>query len=377
MNRPDGTADRAASPAPALRPGHHGRARAYAQLRGESMGTTWAVQYAIPHEAPPENGSAGATPSARESSLDDAPGAGAPDSDEALGGRPAETHSLPLHQAIQAALDCVVDQMSTWEPDSVISTLNRAEPGWYQIPAEFFHVLGRALQIAEQSGGAYDPTMGRLTDLWGFGPKGPVQEPPAHAEIAAALSTAGWRRTALNEPLRGVWQPGGMQFDLSSIAKGYGADEIARVLDEHGAEHYLVELGGELKAKGRNPQGTQWALDIETPGHASSGFPLTLTDCAIATSGDYRRCFHHHGQRYAHTLDPRTGRPLQQALESVSVLHAQCMVADGLATALLCLGLEEGLAHARRHKIPALFMSRSGQELALDWTDEFQVLGGR
>lgn len=278
--------------------------------------------------------------------------------------------------SVQAALDSIVDQMSTWEPDSVISTLNRAEPGWYQVPPAFFHVLHQALELAAQTDGAYDPTLGRLTDLWGFGPRGPIDSPPAQSDIDAELALSGWRRSALNHEHQGVWQPGKIQFDLSSIAKGYGVDEIARVLDAHGIEHYLAELGGELKVRGLGPRSTRWEVDIEAADQSGANLPILLTNCALATSGDYRRCFHRDGRRYAHTLDPRTGQPLQHTLESVSVIHAQCMMADGLATALLCLGAEKGLAYARQHRIAALFMSRHEQGLAIEMTDEFKNMAG-
>lgn len=277
---------------------------------------------------------------------------------------------------MQHTLDNIVDQMSTWEADSIISTLNRAEPDWYQLPPAFFHVLHQALELAAQTGGAYDPTLGRLTGLWGFGPSGPIENPPTQEKIDSELALSGWHRTALNHEHKGVWQPGGLQFDLSSIAKGYGVDEIARVLDEHSIQHYLAELGGELKVRGLNPRGTRWEVDIEAPDQKGDNLPVLLTDCALATSGDYRRCFSHDGQRYAHTLDPRTGKPLQQTLESVSVVHPQCLMADGLATALLCLGAEKGLAYARRHRIAALFMYRHEQGLVVELTDEFKSLAG-
>lgn len=306
------------------------------------MGTSWTVKYVIDSGV---GANAGVTPQA-------------------------------LTRAVQEALDTIVDQMSTWDADSVISTLNRAEPGWYQIPPAFFHVLQHALEIAKQTDGAYDPALGRLTDLWGFGPLGPVDSPPAQHRIQAELALSGWRRSALNHEHRGVWQPGGLHYDLSSIAKGYGVDEIARVLDEHGVENYLAELGGELKARGLNPARERWKVDIETPGQPGGGLPLLLTGCALATSGDYRRCFHHLGQRYAHTLDPRTGHPLRHTLESVSVIHEHCMMADGLATALLCLGPEQGPAHARQHGIAALFMNRDSLGLTAEMTDEFKDLAG-
>ncbi len=309
--------------------------RAYASLSGASMGTTWSARFLNPGLDP---------------------------------GR--------LQGRVQAALDAIVAQMSTWDPDSAISRLNRAEPGWYQLAPAFFQVLAQALELAAASEGAYDPTVGALVDLWGFGPSGPVSAPPPSAAIDAALARSGWKRTALNAEQRGVWQPGGLQFDLSSIAKGYGVDEMARVLADAGVRHCLVELGGELKALGLNPAGRPWEVDIESPGLGPDRLPVTLCNAAIATSGHYRRYFTHQSRRYAHTVDPRSGTPLTDDLVSVTVIHPQCMMADGLATALLSLGPEKGLLHARRNGLAALFMTRHGNDFAVEWTDPFADLAG-
>ena len=308
---------------------------AWGRIDGTSMGTSWTVKYL---------------------------------------GASSDAARQELANAVQRALDGIVEQMSTWESDSIISTLNRAEAGWYQLPPAFFYVLRHALNLAELSGGAYDPTLGRLTDLWGFGANGRIEQPPSQDEVNSAMALCGWRLTELNHEHQGVWQPGGLQFDLSSIAKGYGVDEIARVLDRHGVLHYLAELGGELKTRGFNARGTRWEVDIEAPDQSGANLPVLLADCALATSGDYRRCFEHGGQRYAHTLDPRTGQPLRHCLESVSVVHEQCMMADGLATALLCMGTEKGLAYARRNSIAAAFIARAERGLAVEMTDKFRDL---
>lgn len=276
-----------------------------------------------------------------------------------------------LRQDVQSALDEIVVQMSTWDPDSAISRLNQAETGWYQVPPALFHVLTQALELAEISQGAYDPTVGRLVNLWGFGPSGPIDTPPSAMAIRQALTHTGWQRTHLNPSYQAVWQPGGLHFDLSSIAKGYGVDEIARVLDEAGVSDYLAELGGELKAKGK---GT-WALNIETPA-LDEQIPIVLTDSAVATSGDYRRFFMHQGRRMAHTLDARSGMPFTHPLASVTVLHPQCMMADGLATALLAMGPEKGIEHARHNKMAALFITRHQTDFSISWTDEFAARAG-
>ena len=310
-------------------------AQGYASLSGASMGTTWSVKF-------------------RDPGLD--------------------RHRL--HGQVQTALDEIVARMSTWDPESAISRLNRAEPGWYQIAPAFFDVMAQALELAAATQGAYDPTLGALVDLWGFGPPGPVHAPPSQAAIDAAWARSGWRRTELNTEYRGVWQPGGLHFDLSSIAKGYGVDEMARVLADAGVRHCLVELGGELKAFGLNPAGGAWEVEVESPGLGPDRLPVRLKDAAIATSGHYRRYFTHQSRRYAHTLDPHTGAPLPDDLVSVTVIHPQCMMADGLATALLALGPRKGPHHARQNGLAALFMTRHDNDFAVEWTDPFADLAG-
>lgn len=282
-----------------------------------------------------------------------------------------------LTACLQDALDRINAQMSTWDPHSVISRLNRAPRGWYQVPDALFDVLSHALTTARASAGSYDPTVGELVDLWGFGPRGPAPTPPRHDDIAQAVQRCGWRKLRLDGDHRAVWQPGGLHLDLSSIAKGYGVDCIAATLDQHGLSSYLVEIGGELKAKGSRIDGAPWRVGIEIPEKSGTAtVPLTLTNAAVATSGDYRRYFMKDGQRYAHTIDATSGYPVMNALASVSVVHADCMAADALATALLGMGLENGLAHARRHHVPALFMHRHEGDMSLTWTEDFVAMAG-
>jgi thiamine biosynthesis lipoprotein len=290
------------------------------------------------------------------------------------GERPADT----LPSAIEHVLARINQQMSTWDPQSVISQLNRAPRGWYQVPAELFHVLSHALSVARESAGIYDPTVGELVDLWGFGPPGAVGAPPRHEDIAAAVQRCGWQKLKLDVKHRGVWQPGGLRLDLSAIAKGYGVDCIADALDQHGLSSYLVEIGRELKARGLRGDGRAWRVGIEIPdGSGAPTLPMTLMNAALATSGDYRRYYMDEGRRYAHTIGVSNGYPIMNALASVSVVHAECMAADALATALLGMGLQNGLAHARQRGIPALFMHRHAGDVSLTWTDAFLALAGR
>lgn len=277
--------------------------------------------------------------------------------------------------AIAAALDEVVAQMSTWEAGSDISRFNRAATGWQALPEALFHVLSHALDLADASGGAYDPTIGALVDAWGFGAGPRVHEPPAAAAIAAALTDCGHGRVRLDAQARRAWQPGGVRLDLSSIAKGYGVDRAALALRALGVTACLVEVGGELRAHGARPDGLPWRVAVEVPDASGAhALAVPLRDQSIATSGDYRRYIEQAGRRYAHTLDPRTGKPLDNDLASVTVIHPECMLADGLATALGVLGAAAGADYAARHDLAALFILRGAAGHEVRATPAFAAL---
>jgi len=305
-----------------------------AALAGATMGTTWSARMALP--------------------------TGCSD------------HAARL--AIQAALDEVVAQMSTWEAGSDISQFNQAGPGWRALPDAFFHVLRHAMALADDTAGAYDPTVGPLVNVWGFGPHQHAFEPPSPAAVDAARLRCGWRRVALDAEMQRAYQPGGAYLDLSSIAKGYGVDRAAMALDALGITQYLVEVGGELRARGNRPDGQPWRVAIEVPDASDDhALALPLEDISIATSGDYRRHADNGDARYAHTIDPRTGQPVRNNVASVSVLHPVCMQGDALATVLTVLGETEGLAYARRHDLAALFILRDAAAYRVVATPAFQA----
>ena len=282
-------------------------------------------------------------------------------------GTPSPARTV-LRDAIVGALDEVVRQMSPWEPDSDLSRYNRAASGcWQALPEPFFSVLRGALDLARDSGGAYDPTVGPVVDLWGFGPAPARDTAPSATELRSAHARVGWRRLSLDAVRRRVCQPGGSGLDLSSIAKGHAVDAVARALRDLGCDNALVEVGGELLGCGRRPDGKPWRVAVKLPGLATAaigseegqGPVLALPDLAVATSGDDFRYFSADGEHCSHTIDPRTGRPIRHALASVTVVHPQCMQADALATALLVLGPDAGWDYAERRKLAALFIRRS------------------
>jgi thiamine biosynthesis lipoprotein len=277
---------------------------------------------------------------------------------------PATTDLAALEAMIQRALDSVVAEMSPWEPRSDLSRYNRAAPGsWTTLPAQTATVLRRAIAIAQATNGAFDPTLGALTDLWGFGPRPFSGEPPLAADITTLRDAGGWRRLTLDGDA--LFQPGGLKLDLNGIAKGFGVDQAAAALDRAEVKSYLVEVGGELRGTGAKPDGQPWWVELERPPTANDAehTVVALHNLAVATSGDYRRFFDHDGRRYAHTLDPATGAPVAHATVSVTVLAQDCMSADAWATALTVMPPDAALAFATAHDLATLIVSRSASGL--------------
>jgi thiamine biosynthesis lipoprotein len=290
-------------------------------LHGETMGTTWSVSLVASPDVPLEN----------------------------------------IRAGIQHELDVVNSQMSTRDPASDLCAFNRAPAdSWQVLPAAFFNVLQCALEVARQSGGAYDPTVGHLVDRWGFGPASETRQRPSDQEIVALRESPDWTRLALDVPQLAAYQPGGACLDLSAIAKGFAVDQVARRLEALNVESCLVEIGGELRGHGIKPDGTPWWVRLETPAEIDdgSGMIVALHNLSAATSGDYRRFFQEDGTRYSHTLDPRTGRPIANGVASVTVLHTECILADAYSTAMTVLGAQEGMALASRLQLAARFICR-------------------
>lgn len=260
---------------------------------------------------------------------------------------------------LRFALERVVREMSLWDPASDICRFNALAAGEaMQIPPAFAEVLACALAVAEETGGAFDPTLGALVDLWGFGARTAPSLVPSEDDLRDARASAGWRALELRD--NRLTQTGGLALDLNGIAKGYAVDLLAATARKAGLGSYLVEIGGELRGGGVKPDGQPWWVDIEQPPGADAPPMLAaLCDLAVATSGDYRRYEMVDGARVSHTLDPVTGRPLANALASVTVLHGACMYADAYATALSVMGVPRGLEHATRRDLAALFVIRT------------------
>lgn len=288
-------------------------------LAGQSMGTSWTVRLFAPPELP----------------------------------------GAALRAAISTELSRIIALFSPWVADSEVSRLNAAPEDELTLSPGFRALLAPLMEIAAQTGGASDPTLGALTDLWGFGPPGPRGAPPAQPEIDRARAVSGWQRVSL-EGTR-LRRPPGMRFDFSGSAKGLAVDRISRALTALGAGFHLVEIGGECFARGLKPDMRPWWVAIEQPPELSRVL-VALNGRGLATSGD-ERSFLHAGRRYAHTIDPATGRPAENDLARVSVIAADAMRADALASALMVMGAERGLDHARAHGIAALMLRRDGTRI--------------
>lgn len=291
-------------------------------MQGNTMGTTWSVRAVLPVDMPLQS----------------------------------------LHDGIQARLDLVDGQMSTYKPDSSLSRFNAAPAGsWHALPAECFQVVQHALEVARDSQGAYDPTVGPLVNLWGFGPDAARSEPPSGEAIAAMRERVGWWKLKLDVATQALYQPGGVYLDLSSVAKGYSVDLVGCYLDGLGITSWLVEVGGEMKGRGVKPDGSPWRIGVERPGAADMdqlSCVVPLTDRAIATSGDYRRHFEVAGAHYSHHLDPRTGWPVPHRVASVSVLARDAMQADPMGTLMTVFGPDQGLSYARERGLAVMFILR-------------------
>jgi len=241
-----------------------------------------------------------------------------------------------LGRKLHAAISEVDAVMSNWKPDSDISRLNAAATGiWIDLPAPLLHVLDAALRIEARSGGAFDIGVGDAVGAWGFGPYAsqPVTQRPARRPVtrqALELDTASCRARK-HAPL---------SLDLSGIAKGYGVDRLAEILQSAGLSSWLVSLDGELRAGAPKPDCTKWAIALEKPviGKRETSGVIEIADMAIATSGTYRHCREEGGRTVSHTINPASGCPVERKLASVTVLAPTCMAADAWATAILVDG---------------------------------------
>ena len=287
-----------------------------------------------------------------------------------------------FQQAAEEELDAVNQRMSTYIDTSELSRFNAFEETIpWMASAELLQIVGVAQDIGRRSQGAYDVTLGPLIDAWGFGVGGDavVGEVP-QATIDLLLQEVGNEHLAVDAEASTLSKARpGLRVDLSSIAKGYAVDRVAERLAELGATDHWVEVGGEVRAAGQNPDGRTWLLGIERPELRPGQLQrlLPLENASVATSGDYRNYREIDGERYSHILDARTGRPIGHRLASVSIVHDQCMIADAWSTALMVMGEEEGMRVAEEEELAALFLIRDGNDFVERSTPAFEALADR
>ncbi len=296
-----------------------------------------------------------------------------------LGVKPgAEVDLAALGNRIKDRLEAINAQMSTYRPDSELSRFN-AHTGddWFPVSEEVVQVVDAALEISRQTDGAFDPTVGPLVNLWNFGPEPSTEDIPTEEAIEQARARVDFRavETQADPPALRKTLPG-IYLDLSAIAKGYAVDELVRLASQEQVTGCMVDIGGEIGVRGAKPDGSPWRValrDPQSPWSAVGQRVLELREGGLATSGDYFNFVEIDGQRYSHILDPRTGRPVEHALTSVSVVAKNCLQADALATAILVLGPRAGLEFAESRGAAAYLLTRDGNALRESFAGSFEA----
>ena len=279
-----------------------------------------------------------------------------------------------IEDAVQQLLTRLDQSMSTYKPDSELNNLNRIAVGEeLSVSADLWQVLQGAQHIYALTLGAFDPTVGPLVDLWGFGPQDTGDEVPSELEINALLPKVNFGQLRLASDNK-VTKLAAIDLDLSAIAKGYAAQQVATLLRTQGFSNFLVEVGGELQVAGHNRKGLPWRIAIEVPNLLHGGVEqvIAVTDSGVATSGDYRNYFERDGVRYSHTIDPRTGQPVTHNLASVTVLADTAGVADALATAFMVMGTEKTLELAAQRDIPVYLLVKTDEGFQASHSEAFK-----
>lgn len=275
---------------------------------------------------------------------------------------PGRLNADRARAAMREVIDTIDRRMSTWRDDSELSRFNAGPANeWVSVSPALARLVRRALRIGRETDGAFDVTIGPVLRIWGFGADADRPERlPTREELDAARENTGIGLVDLRlEPPALRKKRAGTRLDLAGLAQGYTVDRMAERLDELGAKRYLVELGGELFARGRKSEDGTWRIGVEKPqaGIRAIERVVELDDAGMTTSGDYRDFFEIDGRRFSHTIDPRTGRPVAHDLRAVTVVAESAMRADAMATTLLVMGPETGLRYADAHDIAALFVT--------------------
>ena len=271
-----------------------------------------------------------------------------------------------LEQSVLAAMQSVNQSMSSYIAGSELNLFNQAPAGQaVSLSVDLAEVLNDAMSISELSDGAFDITVAQAVSLWGFGTDGRITTQPTNEQLDSIRESVGYKKLSLTrtaDSFLATKQTQGLRIDLSAIAKGYAVDKVAKAIEQFGVNDYLIDIGGELKASGLSSDRIAWRVGIEKP-HILGGIEqiIALKDQAIATSGDYRNYIEINGERFSHTIDTSTLKPVLHRLALVSVLHTKASTADALATAMMAMGETKALSFAIKNDLAAYFVIRQKQ----------------
>lgn len=297
-----------------------------------------------------------------------------------------EVKNLANPEKVKSELDRLLievnNQMSTYQKDSEISRFNQLKEAnqAVEISQDFAKVVEEAIRLNKITEGALDITIGPLVNLWGFGPDKRLNEVPSDEQIKERASYVGIDKILLKKETKPTLTKSipNLYLDLSSIAKGFGVDKLAEHLEKIGVSNYLVEIGGELRGKGKNLQGLDWRIAIEQPimdQAQSAQITVPLPNLGVATSGNYRNYFEDEkGNRLSHIIDPKKLSPVSHNLASITVFASTTMTADGLSTGLFVLGAERALALAEREKLAIFLIVKNGDKFESQMSSEFKKL---
>ena len=282
-----------------------------------------------------------------------------------------------IETAIEGILRKVNSQMSTYLVDSQISEFNNSvSDDWLNVSSDLVIVSQKAKQIYQQTQGMFDPTIAPLVNLWNFGPdQQPISIPKAD-KLVEIRGTIGADKLSIRDQPPALKKSNPLlKLDLSAIAKGFAVDKIAEYLISLGQEHFLVDIGGELRAVGNNLNNEQWRVGIEKPqtqSIQSISQAISISGKSIATSGSYRNYFEQDNKRYSHIINPESGYPIEHRLVSVSVINDNCMMADGYATALMVLGPQRGYDFALQYGLAVYMIEKKGDEFVSRFTPQMK-----
>jgi len=274
-----------------------------------------------------------------------------------------------LHEAIKSELQKVDNSLSPFNAQSIITAINQNQD--VKPDEMFLTVFNKAMEISRETGGAFDITVAPLVNAWGFGFKNGIQ--PNRHQVDSLRRLIGYEKVSLKDD-RIVKQSPDIMLDCSAIAKGFGSDVVARFLQQQGVKNFMVEIGGEIVTSGVNPQRLPWKIGVTKPTDDSLSVKgeiqsvLNVTDLAMATSGNYRNFYYKGGKKYAHTIDPKTGYPVQHSLLSATVLAKDCATADAYATSFMVLGIDGAKEVLERHpELMAYFIYSDGKGQNAVW----------